>query len=206
MFKKNNSGGIKTFTDAVRLIFNRHPNCTHIVKIQDDVVFKENWIDQLTKILEINSELDIGITSCFRFLSGNVKLNPIKEIQADELESGGAGGICMAISRNLCIKNPTLWNNNITQTYFMDHFWIDNCRKANMKICISNPGLCQHIGLESTIWSDDVIKDRLKNDHKYRALDPHRVDPSLYPPFIIGNSVKQMCESPITRELSIKPF
>jgi hypothetical protein len=183
---REKSAGIKNFSDAVRIIFERE-KCQHVIKIQDDVALLQNWYRQFCLILHHN---EVGILSGFRHFFGNIQLTPCHQ-HAETVERGYTGGLLMAISKKLCERSPILLSNEIHKARDMDDFWIDACREAGMKVWVTQPGSCQHIGFKSEIYTER--KEYLIDpDKKYRA-----VDKELFPPYAFTKNVKKFVHNPV---------
>lgn len=179
ILKEPPSEGVKTFTSAIRYIFEKN-KCSHVIKVQDDVVFKQGWYSAMKK-----SALKSGITSGFRHFFDSAKLSIVNG-NTDILEAGHVGGICLMISLELCKDKPILINNDVVRTRDMDDFWTDNCRSAGMSIHVTNPGVCQHVGFKSLVY---------QGTHKQFMFDGSRtrgIDNELFPPYVIGESIREM--------------
>lgn len=150
----------KSGTKGLGLTFNKvaelHPRATHIIRVEDDVIFKINWYQ---KMLNAFRHKDIGIISGLRHFYNNVKFKNYSD-DLEELIEGYTGGVNLGISRKMCpflLSNVKTINDN-------DDFWINQCRSINLKICVFKKGICQHIGVISGIYGDKKqYKDRV--DH-----------------------------------------
>lgn len=170
--------GVKHFTDVVRLAF-LECSCSHVIKVQDDAVFKDGWYH---KMCQASQDGEFGIISGFRHFFGRVKFRGVNT-HMDEIAQGNVGGVLLMISKMLCEKKPVLFENNIVQTRDMDDFWVDNCRKANVAVGVLKRGVCQHIGYKSEIYK--TRKHSMINEGVIG-----RCDKDLFPPYEITDRVK----------------
>lgn len=184
VFLRNKSCGIKNFTYAVRKLFLIH-QCDYVIKIQDDVIFKHGWYEFMCSVL---THYEPSMVSGFRYFLGKNKpdiMNVGHGVQ--QLGKINTGGLLMAISRKACTINDVLWFNNDKRCIDMDDFWSNNCRKTKLPLLVTNPGLCQHIGFDSSIY---------KKNNKRHMFEPFRprADMDMAPPYAIDNLVAKMCD------------
>jgi glycosyltransferase involved in cell wall biosynthesis len=191
VFLRSKSCGIKNFTYAVRKLFLIH-QCDYVIKIQDDVIFKHGWYEFMCGIL---THYEPSMVSGFRYFLGKNKPDLINVGHGvQQLGKINTGGLLMAISRKACTINDVLWFNNDKRCIDMDDFWSNNCRKTKLPLLVTNPGLCQHIGFDSSIYKKNNKR------HMFESFRS-RADMDMVPPYAIDNSVAKMCDESIVINL-----
>lgn len=169
--------GILNFTLATHWIFNNH-NCSHVIKIQDDVVLKKNWYEKFCEIL--SNHPSAGIVSGFRYFFANAELKKLDE-DTEEIIDGYCGGLLMALSYSAFNKNPEFRRTANNKTRDMDEFWIDNCRTTGLQVLVTTPGMCQHIGYNSIIYEDKEMFGK-----------KFRIDQNMFPPYELEKNVRTL--------------
>ena len=167
----------KTLPNAFKRIF-METKSSYIIRIEDDVVFKNNWYDIMCQHISD----DVGILeghfvadSC----QGHKKLSHYSE-KFDELE-GNNGGQVMRVSRQLFSMSKCM--NDNPDVLGTDFIWINECRKLGMKVLMTKPRIAQHFGINSEFW---------KKEQRKFFIDGiiNRGDPTVFPPYNIVEEIK----------------
>jgi len=175
-----NPGGISNIGYACKKAFDE-TGSSHVIKIEDDMIFKKGWYDYLClTLLKTNG---LGIVSGLRYFYGNYKVDHLND-KLDILSSGYTGGNLLTASRMLLNKQPNIFINDITEILHNDDFWINSCRKAGLIVAVTKKSICQHIG----VITEAKHKEYMQGDKIIK------IDRTIVKPFEIQKEVTINCK------------
>lgn len=197
----------------------QRPNCEYLVWVDDDMTFM-NLADDIEKMIELDKDIVIGITSC--------KPVPHFPNLGKVTELGKSGAICDCVSRHIydfpkdkpfevdfgsmglcCVKRkvyekmPRPWfyfppNYSTGNVWGEDVTFMFNAKMYGFEIWCDPTILCGHLGYtawhyeqRTTHWLD--FKDKLIKQAKDEGWDcTHNLEPEVQKIFKKGKGPKQM--------------
>lgn len=160
------------------MVLELHEKCTHIILIEDDVIFKKDWHQKLCASLACHD--DCGLIAGFRY-----PIYTTNRIVAPDITffDGYYSAVCLGLSAKL-IKNMTKggFRYNRRAMVQQDNWIVGQCVRLGMRKAYLNSGVCQHIGLKSATWEGSQAKPYFNNQN---CLG--RIDKAIMPPFELGN-------------------
>lgn len=159
-------------------VLSMHESCSHVVLIEDDVIFKEDWHSRLCSALAQHD--DCGMIAGFRYPIRARNKIVLPDITLFE---GGYSAVCVGLSAKLIRNMKGQGSAYNRRTMIRQDDWIvDNCVRLGMRQGYLNSGVCQHIGVESATWKGAHAKSYLTTQNRLG-----RIDSMILPPFVLGN-------------------
>ncbi len=142
-------GVVNASCEALRRLFASHPDVPGVILLQDDVVFKEDWYDQM---MSKSSDKSLYGKQGLGLLAG-VHLNRrYKQSPHPPVVASGTTAQCLYVSRAAfhSLKDSYLKNRHTKRRQFDDTF-VRSIGGAGLWHGVMLPFVCQHIGVRSIV-------------------------------------------------------
>jgi hypothetical protein len=156
----------------MREVFDENPDIDFILRIEDDVVFKQDWFQTLTEKWLNWSIINPGIL-CGCAIGHRLQQN------MDIITDGHPSAQCVLIPRTFYELDKELFRGPFKFKTKADLYMDQFCRDVGLECGMLSKSVCQHIGIES-----EELKGHSNDYYSKTYTFDKRIDLSVEPPFI----------------------